>query len=87
MILGGKEGRPWRICARHHAGTMGCGLQGLSRRGRRSYRGQGPACCGPPLWAMVFPFVGAPPPGRWVVVCEGYRDEGVAPTGARACIL
>ncbi len=26
-------------------------------------------------------FVGAPPSGRWVVVCDGYRDEGVAPTG------
>ncbi|MEN9623688.1 MAG: hypothetical protein RJB17_483, partial [Pseudomonadota bacterium] len=27
------------------------------------------------------PFVGAPPSGRWVVVCEAFRDEGVAPTG------
>jgi len=27
-----------------------------------------------------FPFVGAPPSGRWVVVCEAFRDEGVAPT-------
>ncbi len=32
-------------------------------------------------------FVGAPPSGRWVVVCEGYRDEGVAPTGAKPRIL
>jgi hypothetical protein len=41
-------------------------------------------CGSPPLWAMVFPFVGALPPGRWAVVCEGYRDEGVAPTGDNA---
>jgi len=33
----------------------------------------------PPLWAMVFPFVGALPSGRWVVVWKAYRDEGVAP--------
>ncbi|PUE19390.1 hypothetical protein B9Z48_06190 [Limnohabitans sp. WS1] len=26
-------------------------------------------------------FVGAPPSGRWVVGCEAFRDEGVAPTG------
>ncbi len=26
-------------------------------------------------------FVGAPPSGRFLVVCEGYRDGGVAPTG------
>ncbi len=25
-------------------------------------------------------FVGAPPSGRWGVICKGYRDEGVAPT-------
>ncbi len=30
------------------------------------------------------PFVGAPSPGRWVVVCEAFRDEGVAPTGDNA---
>ena len=35
--------------------------------------------------AMHFPFVGAPPPGRWVVVCEAFRDEGVAPTGDFPC--
>ncbi|PUE13498.1 hypothetical protein B9Z48_15015 [Limnohabitans sp. WS1] len=34
---------------------------------------------------MHFPFVGAPPPGRWVVVCEAFRDEGVAPTGDFPC--
>jgi hypothetical protein len=28
----------------------------------------------------LFGFVGAPPSGRWVVVCEANRDEGVAPT-------
>ncbi len=30
-------------------------------------------------------FVGAPPPGRWVLVCKAFRDEGVAPTGK--CLL
>jgi hypothetical protein len=36
---------------------------------------------------MVFAFVGAPPSGRWVVVCKAYRDEGVAPTGSTPCVL
>ena len=41
-----------------------------------------------PLWAMAFfGFVGAPPSGRLLVVCEAYRDGGVAPTGALLCIL
>ena len=31
-------------------------------------------------------FVGAPPPGRLWVVCEGFRDGGVAPTGAMPCL-
>ena len=35
----------------------------------------------PPHCRWFFAFVGAPPSGRWVVVCEAYRDEGVAPTG------
>jgi hypothetical protein len=47
-------------------------------------QGAGPACCGTPLGAMVFAFVGAPPSGRWVVVCKAYRDEGVDPTGDSA---
>ncbi len=32
-------------------------------------------------------FVGAPPSGRWGVVCECDRDEGVAPTGGMPCML
>ena len=54
-------------------GVMGGGLRGFSRRGRRSYRG-------------VSAFCGSPASGRWAVVCEGDRDEGVDPTGA-ACLL
>jgi len=33
------------------------------------------------LQGNALPFVGPPPSGRWVVVCEGFRDEGVAPRG------
>ena len=32
------------------------------------------------LQGATLPFVGAPPPGRCVVVCAAYRDGGVAPT-------
>jgi hypothetical protein len=32
-------------------------------------------------------FVGAPPSGRFLVVCEAFRDGGVAPTGTVHCIL
>ena len=41
-----------------------------------------PQCIGNMKWGqiLIFQNVGAPPPGRWVVVCEAYRDEGVAPT-------
>ena len=56
------------FCGSPALGAMGCGLRGFSRRGRRSYRGD------------ALYFVGAPPSGRWLVVCEAFRDEGVAPT-------
>ncbi len=36
------------------------------------------------LHGKTLHFVGAPPPGRWVVVCEAFRDEGVAPTWGNA---
>ncbi len=66
-------------CCRSPAlGAMGCGLQRLSRRGRRSYGGQGMRCI---ACVGVMHFVGAPPSGRWVVACEAYRDESVAPRG------
>jgi hypothetical protein len=63
------------FCGSPALGAMGGGLRGISRRGRRSYRG------------MALHFVGAPPSGRLGVVCEGDRDEGVAPTGGCPCIL
>ena len=56
------------FCGNHTALAMRGGLQSFSRRGRRSYRN---ACL----------FVGAPPSGRWVVVCGLHRREGAAPTG------
>ena len=52
----------WRcgcFCGSPAPGAMGGGLRAFSRRGRRSYRG-----------GAVAVFVGAPPSGRWVVVCE-----------------
>ncbi len=51
------------------------GLRGFSRRGRRSYRD------------IALDFVGAPPSGRFLVVCEAFRDGGVAPTGTLPWIL
>ena len=59
---------------------MGGGLRGFSRRGRRSYKGDGPAFCRSPALGAIIAFVGAPPSGRWVVVCEAFRGEGAAPT-------
>ncbi len=49
---------------------------GGSRRGRRSYG------------EIALHFVGAPPSGRFLVVCGGDRDGGVAPTTKkRSCRL
>jgi hypothetical protein len=39
---------------------------------------------GTPPRGEALHFVGAPPSGRLLVVCEGDRDEGVAPT-KKAC--
>jgi hypothetical protein len=42
---------------------------------------------GAPYFVGAPHFVGAPPSGRFLVVCEAYRDEGVAPTGGTPRIL
>ncbi len=71
----------YAFCRSPALGAMGRGLRGLSRRGRRSYGGQGMPCF---ACDGAMHVVGAPPSGRWVVACEAYRDEGVAPTGDKA---
>jgi hypothetical protein len=60
------------FCGSPALGAMGCGVRGFSRRGRRSYRD------------MALAFVGGLPSGRFLVVCGGFRDGGVAPTGDHA---
>ena len=67
------------LCRSPALGAIRCGPRGLSRRGRRSYIEMFPR--GDCLWFAGLAFVGAPPSGRLVVVCEAYRDGGVAPTG------
>jgi len=83
-----------QFCGSPAPGAMGSGLRGFSRRGRRSYKkswmqtslgrikkwAATPARKGPVIAQAQCSFVGAPPPGRWVVVCEAFRDGGVAPT-------
>ena len=68
------------FCGSPALGAMGGGLRGLIATRASLLQGDCLHFVGaPPRGDGVF--VGAPPSGRWGVVCEGYRDEGVAPTG------
>ncbi|PUE14255.1 hypothetical protein B9Z48_13755 [Limnohabitans sp. WS1] len=59
---------------------MGGGLQGMIATRASRLRGEVLHFVGARHKEQLA-FVGAPPPGRWLVVCKAYRDEGVAPTG------
>ncbi len=69
------RGRCLAVCGSPALGAIVGGLRGFSRRGRRSYKGD------------ALQFVGASPSGRLGVVCEAFRDGGVAPTRAMPCSL
>ncbi|PUE13814.1 hypothetical protein B9Z48_14295 [Limnohabitans sp. WS1] len=58
------------FCGSPALGAIVGGLRGFIATGASLLQGDG-LCI----------FVGAPPSGRFLVVCEAYRDGGVAPTG------
>ncbi len=80
-------GRWWVVCeAFCDEGVAPTKKAGCKHRWAGSKKGAAtPARKGPVIAQAQCSFVGAPPPGRWAVVCEAFRDGGVAPTKKAGC--
>ncbi len=72
------------ICGSPALGAMGGGMRGFFATRASLLQGDGPAFCRSPALGAIFAFMGAPPSGRWVVVCQAFLGEGVAPTKKRS---